>query len=87
MAGPGQGLESALQDWGFGAGALGSLHLPPRFLGRSLTLIAQEKLIIPALASSQISKLDKIKWHHTCESFGNVRLGARCYCWHDQDEH
>lgn len=65
----------------------GTLHPPPRFLGRSLTLIAQEKLIMPALASSQISKLDEIKWHHMCESFGNVRLGARCYCWNDQDEH
>lgn len=85
VAGPGQGLESTLQDWRFGAGALGSLHPPPRFLGRSLTLIAQEKLIIPSLASSQISKLDEIKWHHMCESSGNVRLGARCYCWYDQD--
>lgn len=45
----------------------------PRLLGRSLTLITKEKLRIPALASSQISELDEIKWHHMCERFGNVR--------------
>lgn len=46
--------DSAQVQWG-------DPTLPRRLLGKSLTLISKKKLITPALANSQISKLGEIK--------------------------
>ena len=65
VAGLGHGLErvcrlgiglsdSAQVQWG-------DPTLPRRLLGKSLTLISKKKLITPALANSQISRLSEIK--------------------------
>lgn len=55
---------------------------PPKLLGRSLTLIAKEKLISPALANSQISSLTRSNSIACVRALARSDVSASCYYYY-----